>query len=200
MAPRTQPWLTPPPMCPLYLHTTFSAVRLWELSLYGLIFSFFGSNPPFLAHHSISHSLSCSPSLIPVHLMLGTMCPPSISSPIARYSGVFLGVGSKSRPCSFSHSRIPHRPFLRPPYPPHHICPLHSLHRLFETPRRDRVCALDLGLRGSKPRPRSAGCAPNDLFYFAGSFSTMNGTSANNIALYTQALVVLRLCDLVDPL
>lgn len=46
MAPRTQPWLTPPPMCPLYLHTTFSAVRLWELSLYGLVFSFFWLKSP----------------------------------------------------------------------------------------------------------------------------------------------------------
>lgn len=31
-----------------------------------------------------------------------------------------------------------------------------------------------------------AGCALNDLFYFAGSFSTINGISANNIASYTQ--------------
>ena len=32
-----------------------------------------------------------------------------------------------------------------------------------------------------------AGCALGDLFYFAGSFSSINGTSANNIASYAQS-------------
>jgi hypothetical protein len=32
----------------------------------------------------------------------------------------------------------------------------------------------------------SAGCALGSLFYFAGSFSSINGTSVNNIASYTQ--------------
>jgi hypothetical protein len=33
----------------------------------------------------------------------------------------------------------------------------------------------------------AAGCAITDVFYFAGSFSSISGTSANNIASYTQS-------------
>src|ERR1700689_435669 len=117
MAPRTQTWLTSPPKCPLYLHTTFSAVRLWELSLYGLIFSFFLAQIPpssptvqLAIHSRVPHRSSLSTSC------WGPCVPRRYQAQSLDIRGFFWGWGRNPAP---AHSRIPHRPFLRPPYPPH---------------------------------------------------------------------------------
>ena len=104
MAPRTQPWLTPPPMYPLYPYTTFSAVRLWESSLYGLIFSFFLAQIPpssptvqLAIHSRVPHRSSLSTSC------WGPCVPRRYQAQSLDIRGFFWGWGRNPAP---AHSRI----------------------------------------------------------------------------------------------